>query len=55
MTIIYRDTGGYVSVQLSDRENGESIDFCDGFAYFTGADAKTDYKIPLENVVRIVR
>ena len=53
MTIYYRDEGGIVAATLSDGETGESVDFCDGYAYFcVGED---DYKIPLSALVRIER
>lgn len=48
MTIVYRDEGGYVAVKIPY----SGIDFLDGEAYFT--DGAEDYRIKLENIVRIV-
>lgn len=60
MAIIYSDGGGYVSEELrveSVYEN--SIDFCDGFVYFTSAVTDADgypveRKIPISALVRII-
>ena len=43
MTVIYRDEIGIVSVTLPDDDSGRTIDFCDGYAYFTAGDQ--DYRI----------
>ena len=53
MTVIYRDEIGIVSVTLSDDELGRTIDFCDGYAYFTAGDQ--DYRISISALVQIQR
>lgn len=55
MTIYYRDELGIVAEEMSDGESGNSIDFCDGFAYFTAGDGETERKIHLSALVRIER
>lgn len=52
MTIVYRDEIGIVAVELSDGETGETIDFCDGYCYFTDGNAE-DHRIPVADVLRI--
>ncbi len=60
MTITYRDEGGYVAEEIHGENIYEnSIDFCDGYAYFTSdsIDADGNYierKISLSALVRIV-
>lgn len=58
MTITYRDSLGIIAETLSDGESGESIDFCDGFAYFAsiyddGAGNMIERKIPISAIVHI--
>lgn len=58
MTIYYRDALGIVPEALSDGESGESIEFCDGYAYFTSSETDDngnmiERKIPLSALVRI--
>ena len=53
MTVIYRDEIGIVSVTLPDDELGRTIDFCDGFAYFTVGNQ--DYRIAISALVQIQR
>ena len=53
MTVIYRDEIGIVSITLSDDDLGKSIDFCDGFAWFTAGDQ--DYRISISALVQIQR
>ena len=58
MTIYYRDEIGIVGETLSDGESGESIDFADGYAYFTAeqnSGGLIDKKIPLTALLRIER
>lgn len=51
MTVIYRDEIGIVSVTMADDDLGRTIDFCDGFAFFTAGDQ--DYRIPISALVQI--
>lgn len=56
MTITYRDSLGIIAETLSDGESGGSIDFCDGFAYFTSIyddGNMIERKIPISAIVRI--
>lgn len=60
MQIVYRDEGGLVAEE-PHMENvyQNSIDFCDGYVYFTSdaLDGNGDYierKIPVSALVRIV-
>ena len=59
MTIYYRDEGGIVREELEvDACFVDSIDFADGFAYWTSSEKGYDgdyieRKIPVENIVRI--
>lgn len=53
MTVIYRDEIGIVSVTLQDDELGRTIDFCDGYVYFTAGDQ--DYRISISALVQIQR
>ena len=53
MTVIYRDEIGIVSITLPNDDLGRSIDFCDGFAYFTAENQ--DYRIPVSALVQIQR
>lgn len=53
ITVIYRDEIGIVSVTLPDDELGRTIDFCDGYAYFTAGDQ--DYRIKISALVQIQR
>ena len=53
MTVIYRDEIGIVSVTLPDDELSRTVDFCDGFAYFTAGDQ--DYRISISALVQIQR
>ena len=53
MTVIYRDEIGIVSVTLPDDELGRTIDFCDGYVYFTAGDQ--DYRISISALVQIQR
>lgn len=53
MTVIYRDEVGVVAATLPDGELGETIDFNDGFAYFTAGEQ--DYKIPVSAILQIQR
>ena len=57
MTVYYRDAGGIVAARLSDGESGISIDFCDGYAYFTiqARDDLEDMKIPVSALLRVER
>lgn len=60
MTIYYRDKLGIVAEEMSNEESGESVDFCDGFAYFTSATIDEngnliERKIPVSAIVRINR
>ena len=57
MTIYYRDEAGIVAEDLSGQDE-QFIDFCDGYAYFFGAEIdkagyRVDRKIPLSAIVRI--
>jgi hypothetical protein len=57
MTIYYRDAGGIVAEDLSGQDE-QTIDFCDGYAYFFGANVDeegyhVDRKIPISAIVRI--
>ena len=53
MTVVYRDEIGIVSVTLSDDKLNRTIDFCDGYAYFTAGDQ--DYRISISALVQIRR
>lgn len=57
MTVYYRDAGGIVAARLSDGESGNSIDFCDGYAYLTvlRLDDLEDIKIPVSALLRVER
>ena len=59
MTIYYRDEIGIIGETLSDSERGNSIDFADGYAYFTFADREDgepeDRKIPIASIISIGR
>lgn len=57
MTVYYLDAGGIVAAQMSDGESGNSVDFCDGYAYFTipARDDLEDMKIPVSALLRVER
>lgn len=58
MILYYRDEIGIIGETLSDGESGNSIDFADGYAYFTAEQAGSELierKIPLAALVRIER
>ena len=57
MTVYYRDKLGIVAEEMSDGESGNSIDFCDGYAYLTvlRRDDLEDIKIPVSALLRVER
>ena len=54
MTIYWRDEIGPFDETLSDGESGESVDFADGFAYWTSPEG-WERKVPVTAIIKIER